>query len=203
MEETMKKLIAILLTSSVIAMPVAAFAQTVTTPVDPGAGVSAGAGASAGAAGSVSTNASSTGQFAWNDLMTSLNVSASGTAGADMGTMISGIAAGSNVQIIDITSLDGAPVDAGSQIQAALSTGAALTDLHTAISANGFLVQQLEAGGHSVDDVVAVSAAADGGFLLYVQPVASDVNTLPAPAGSPSTTGPSTMAPAAPAAPAN
>ncbi|HWA17811.1 MAG TPA: hypothetical protein VG757_02340 [Devosia sp.] len=159
----MKKLIPLLLASSMIAAVPAVVLGQAAAPAVSEALPSAEAGAMAGT------------QFTWTDLLASVNAQASGTAQTDWASLVGGITADSNVQIVDVFSLEGSPAQAegDTTLQAALDTsGQSMTGLHTAISGNTALVDKLTAQGYSAADVVAITSNPDGSFLIYVKPVA-------------------------------
>jgi hypothetical protein len=85
------------------------------------------------------------------------------------------VKADSNVQVIDISSLQGSPAQAqsDSSLQAALSSSdQSMTSLHTAISGNQTLVDKLKAQGYDATDVVAITSNPDSSFSIYVKPAA-------------------------------
>jgi len=201
----MKKLIAALLASSVaVAVPVAAFAQAADPAAPAGPSVTAPAPA-APAAGAGDEN-----QYSWTDLLASLNVQAAGGGStlSAMNDLVAGIGESSNIQLVDVFTLEGAPPesDSASDLQAALEPGdQALGDLHTAITANTVLMMKLEEAGRTASDVVAVNSAADGTFMIYVRPAGTAIDPAApsaAPdAGAAAPASPTPMAPAAPSAP--
>lgn len=154
----MKKLIVVLLASSALAaVPAIALGQAA-APAVPEA-PAAEAGAMAGV------------QFTWTDLLANVNAQAAGNAQTDWSTLVGGITADSNVQIIDVYSLEGSPAQTDTSLQAALdSSGQAMTDLHAAISGNTALIDKLTAQGYAATDVVAITSNPDGSFLVYVKP---------------------------------
>jgi len=156
----MNKLTALLLASTmVVAVPATALAQA----TDP----------SVSSAPSVSAGATTGTPFTWTDLLASVNAKASGSAQTDWATLVGGIKTDSNVQIVDVFSLEGSPGQSDSSLQAALdSSGQAMTGLHTAIGANQTLVDKLKAQGYTADDVVAIVSNPDSSFTIYVKPAA-------------------------------
>jgi hypothetical protein len=155
----MNKLIALLLASSmVVAVPATVLGQDASSSVS---------------APSVEAGAMTGAQFTWTDLIASFQ--ASGTAQTDWATLIGGIKADSNVQIVDVFSLEGSPgqPDGNTALQAALdSSGKGLTDLQTAIGANQTLLEKLKAQGYAATDVVAITSNPDNSFVIYVRPAA-------------------------------
>lgn len=167
----MRKLIALLFASSMVAAVPATVLGQATAPAVPGA-PSVEAGVNAGA------------QFTWTDLLASVNAQAAGSAQTNWSSLIGGINAESNVQIIDVFSLEGSPAEAegDSALQAALdSSGQSMTDLHSAIGGNQTLVDRLRAQGYAATDVVAINSGPDNSFLIYVKPAAGAGAAAPAP----------------------
>lgn len=160
----MKKLIALLLASGMVAAIPATVLGQATTPALPAASSlepSVNAGAAAGA------------QFTWSDLLASVNAQASGSGQTDWATLVGGVKADSNVQIIDVFSLEGSPGQSDSSLQAALdSSGQSMTSLQTAISGNQILVDKLKAQGYAATDVVAIMSNPDSSFSIYVRSAA-------------------------------
>jgi hypothetical protein len=82
---------------------------------------------------------------------------------------LSGITDDSDISIVLVSSLQGNAATEASALDNALTeNAAALTTLHATVEANAAIKAKLEAGGHSVDDVVAVSSGADGSVTIYV-----------------------------------
>jgi hypothetical protein len=162
----MKKLIALLLASGMVAVVPAAVLGQAVAPALPGA--------SSGAP-SINSGAAVGTQFTWTDLLASVSAQASGSAQTDWAPLIGGIKADSNVQIVDVFSLEGSPAQAqsDSSLQAALDTsGQSMTDLHTAVSGNQTLVDKLKTQGYAATDVVAITSNPDSSFSIYVRPAA-------------------------------
>ena len=160
----MKKLIPLLLASSMIAVVPGVVLGQATTPALPG---------TSSVAPSINSSAAVGAQFTWSDLLASVNAQASGSAQTDWATMLGGIKADSNVQIVDVFSLEGSPGQTDSSLQAALDTsGQSMTSLHTAISGNQVLVDKLKAQGYAPTDVVAITSNPDSSFSIYVKPAA-------------------------------
>ena len=160
----MKKLIALLLASSMVAVVPAAVLGQAVAPAVPGASSEA-PGISSGA--TVGT------QFTWSDLLASVNAQASGSAQTDWTTLIGGVKGDSNVQIIDVFSLEGSPGQSDSSLQAALDTsGQSMTSLDAAVGSNQILVDKLKAQGYAATDVVAITSNPDSSFSIYVRPAA-------------------------------
>jgi hypothetical protein len=158
----MKKLIALLLASGMVAaIPAAVLAQA--TAPDMSAASSMEPSGMAGGTTGV--------QFTWSDLLASVNSRASGSSQTDWASLVGGIQSDSNVQIIDVFSLEGSPGQSDSSLQAALdSNSQSMTSLQTAISGNQILVDKLKAQGYTADDVVAVTSNPDSSFSIYVKP---------------------------------
>lgn len=160
----MKKLIPLLLASGMVAAIPATVLGQAAAPAMPAASSmepSLNAGATTGA------------QFTWSDLLASVNAQASGSSQTDWATLIGGVKADSNVQIIDVYSLEGSPGQSDSSLQAALdSSGESLTSLQAAVSGNQTLVDKLKAQGYAATDVVAITSNPDSSFSIYVRPAA-------------------------------
>jgi len=160
----MKKLTVLLLTSSLVAAVPAAVLGQAAVPAIPGA---------SSEAPSINSGATVGTQFTWSDLLASVNARASGSGQADWATLIGGVKADSNVQIVDVFSLEGSPGQSDSSLQAALdSSGQSMTSLQAAVSGNQTLVDKLKAQGYAATDVVAITSNPDNSFSIYVRPAA-------------------------------
>lgn len=160
----MKKLIALFLASGMVAAaPAVVLAQTA-APAMPGA---------SSEASSLGSGATTSTQFTWSDLLASVNAQASGSTQTDWASVIGGIKSDSDIQIVDVFSLQGSPGQSDSSLQAALdSSGQSMTNLQTAVSSNQTLVDKLKAQGYAPTDVVAVTSNPDSSFSIYVKPAA-------------------------------
>jgi hypothetical protein len=160
----MKKLIALLLASGMVAaIPATVLAQAAAPAMPAASSIEPGvnAGAATGA------------QFTWTDLLASVNAQAAGSSQTDWATLIGGVKADSNIQVIDVFSLEGSPGQGDSSLQAALdSSGQSMSSLQSAVSGNQTLVDKLKAQGYAAADVVAITSNPDSSFSIYVRPAA-------------------------------
>ncbi len=73
------------------------------------------------------------------------------------------------VTIVLLSELQGDAAAEASALDNALNSNAdAVTKLHANVEANAVIKAKVEAGGYTVDDVVAVKTAADGSLIVYV-----------------------------------
>ena len=108
------------------------------------------------------------------------NANAGGNSDNTYGSVVSSIAGSGDIDlttyvdetkvtIVLLSELQGDAATEAAALDNALSTSAdAVTKLHANVEANAVIKAKLEAGGHTVDDVVAVKAAADGSLIVYV-----------------------------------
>jgi hypothetical protein len=114
------------------------------------------------------------------DASANASANAGGNSDNTYGSVVSSIAGSADIDlttytdetkvtIVLLSELQGNAANEASALDNALSTNAeAMTKLHTNVEANAVIKAKLEAGGHSVDDVVAVKTAADGSLIIYV-----------------------------------
>jgi hypothetical protein len=158
-----------LATAFAISGPMAAHAQDaqVDTGVDAGVevGVDAGgdAGADAGAGAGVGVDAE-VGAEGGLDVEGTDVEGMGGTAAADASIDLEALETASNVTIV-VVGEEGAIAEDDPLIEAQAET---LADIQAAIELNPNIVEQLEAQGLTSADVVAVEAAAEGEFTVYV-----------------------------------
>lgn len=156
-----------LATAFAISGPMAAHAQDaqVDTGVDAGVevGVDAGGDAGAGAGAGVGVDAE-VGAEGGLDVEGTDVEGMGGTAAADASIDLEALETASNVTIV-VVGEEGAIAEDDPLIEAQAET---LADIQAAIELNPNIVEQLEAQGLTSADVVAVEAAAEGEFTVYV-----------------------------------
>lgn len=108
------------------------------------------------------------------------NANAGGNSDNTYGSVVSSIAASGDIDlttyvdetkvtIVLLSELQGNAAAEASALDNALNSNAdAVTKLHTNVEANAVIKAKVEAGGYTVDDVVAVKTAADGSLIVYV-----------------------------------
>ena len=108
------------------------------------------------------------------------NANAGGNSDNTYGSVISSVSASgdldltaytdeSKVTIVLLSSLQGNADTEASALDNALTTSAdVVTKLYANVEGNAVVKAKVEAAGYTVDDVVAVKAAADGSLIVYV-----------------------------------
>ena len=113
-------------------------------------------------------------QSTWQELLSRVASSpANANSVGGLNVLVGEINAGSNIQLIEVFSLKGAPAgeDRGRALQTALTASANMrTAFLNAVSANPAVMNKLSASGHAVSDVVGITKNRDGTFLIYVVP---------------------------------
>ena len=90
-----------------------------------------------------------------------------------LNALVREINAGTNVRLVEVFSLQGAPAgeDRARALQTALTAGADMrTAFLNAVSASPAVMNKLAAGGYAVSDVVGVTKSGDGTFQIQVVP---------------------------------
>jgi len=151
----MKKLSALAL---VAAIAFAGNAYAVDATVKAGAAGSAAAGSTA-----ASTDATATGSVSTDNYGTLIS-----TLNAGKGTVdLAGITADADIAVVSVSSLK-ATGDTKALDNALDKNKESLTTLHASITSNAALKAKLEAQGVMIDNVVAVTTAADGKVTVFV-----------------------------------
>jgi len=118
-------------------------------------------------------------QGTWEELLSRVGSTPAKSAPAEanpaggLNALVGEINAGTNVRLVEVFSLQGAPAgeDRASALQTALTAGADMrTAFLNAVSANPAVMNKLAARGHAVSDVVGITKSGDGTFLIYVVP---------------------------------
>ena len=138
------------------------------------------AGASTDIRAGVSAELPSVGVEATGNANANANANAGGNSDNTYGSVVSSIAGSGDIDltayvdetkvtIVLLSELKGNADTEASALDNAMSTSAdAMTQLHANVEANAVIKAKVEAGGHTVDDVVAVKTAADGSLVVYV-----------------------------------
>jgi hypothetical protein len=109
----------------------------------------------AGTAVDATTTGSVTGSF--DTLMTTLN----STATVDLAAVTDA----TTINFVTVSSLQADPAALDTALQGKTEQ---MASLHSSIEANAALKAKIEAGGYTVDDIIAVESGADGSFTFYV-----------------------------------
>jgi len=113
-------------------------------------------------------------QWTWQGLLSRVgSAPAEADPAGGLNALVGEINAGTNVRLVEVFSLQGAPAgeDRASALQTALTAGADMrTAFLNAVSANPAVMNKLAARGHAVSDVVGITKSGDGTFLIYVVP---------------------------------
>lgn len=145
-----------------------ALAQNTGVQVNTGAGTTVEAGAGGtdvnGTVGvSADANASAGAMDASGQTLDGVIASLQSSADVDL----SAVTDATSVNLVLLSSLEGA-ANAQALDDALSSNADAQARLHANVEANAALKARIEAAGHAVDDVVAVSAQADGTVVVYI-----------------------------------
>lgn len=123
--------------------------------------------AKAGVNANASANANSeNGKNNYGQLISSLRTGAVGSAD------IEALGQDVTVSTVLLSELKGEAAENANALDEALSANSSnVTSVRAALSANANIVAQIEAAGYTVDDVVGVSTAADGGLTLVIDDI--------------------------------
>jgi len=120
------------------------------------------------------TDAEAGAQGTWKELLSRVgSAPAEANPVGGLNVLVGQINAGTNIRLIEVFSLQGAPAgeDRARDLQTALTAGADMrTAFLNAVSASPAVVNKLAAGGYAVSDVVGVTKSEDGRFLIQVVP---------------------------------
>jgi len=120
------------------------------------------------------TDAEAGAQGTWQELLSRVgSAPAEANPVGGLNVLVGQINAGTNIRLIEVFSLQGAP--AGENRARALQTAlTASADMRTAclnaVSASPAVMNKLTAGGYAVSDVVDITKSGDGTFLIHVVP---------------------------------
>ena len=113
-------------------------------------------------------------QGTWEELLSRVgSAPAEANPAGELNALVGEINAGSNVRLVEVFSLKGAPTgkDRARALQTALTAGGDMrTAFLNAVSASPAVVNKLAVGGYAVSDVVAVTKSGDGTFQIQVVP---------------------------------
>ena len=120
------------------------------------------------------TDAETGAQGTWEELLSRVgSAPAEANPVGGLNVLVGEINAGSNVRLVEVFSLQGAPAgeDRARALQTALTASADMrTAFLNAVSASPAVVNKLAAGGYAVSDVVGVTKSGNGTFLIQVVP---------------------------------
>lgn len=143
-----------------ITLPLAGTAYALDTAVKAGAAGSVAAGTDAVAAGADATATGSVSADNYGTLISTLN------AGKGM-TDVGAISADADITVVSVSSLK-ATGDTSALDNALDKNKDAMTSLHASITSNAALKAKLETQGVTIDNIVAVTTAADGKVTVFV-----------------------------------
>jgi hypothetical protein len=112
-------------------------------------------------------------QGTWKDLLSRVGSAPAANPVEQLNAVVGEINAGTNIRLIEVFSLQGAPAgqDRARALRTPLTAGADMrTAFLNAVSASPAVVNKLAAGDYVVSDVVDVTKSEDGTFLIYVVP---------------------------------
>jgi len=144
----MKKLLTLILASSVLAMPISAYAASVGVSTT---GTASGAGVTGSATASTSASTTLTPKSTFPQLMASLSSDTSATT--DIGV----VGPKTRIHIVKLSSLKGYAAGKAS-LSSTLNSDASIKTLDASIAASAELTAKLKAAGYTPDQVVAASS---------------------------------------------
>jgi hypothetical protein len=113
-------------------------------------------------------------QGTWQELLSRVgSAPAEANPVGGLNVLVGQINAGTNIRLIEVFSLQGAPAgeDRARALQTALTASAdRRTAFLNAVSASREVMNKLTAGGYAVSDVVDITKSGDGTFLIHVVP---------------------------------
>ena len=113
-------------------------------------------------------------QGTWEELLSRVgSAPAEANPVGGLNAWVGEINAGTNIRLIEVFSLRGAPAgeDRARALQTALTAGADMrTAFLNAVSASPAVMNKLAAGGYAVSDVVGMTKSGDGTFMIHVVP---------------------------------
>ena len=121
------------------------------------------------------TGAETGAQGTWEELLSRVgSAPAEANPVGGLNALVGEINAGTNIRLIEVFSLRGAPAgkkDRARDLQTALTAGADMrTAFLNAVSASPAVVNKLAVGGYDVSDVVGITKSGDGTFQIQVVP---------------------------------